>query len=135
MSVSMTLTSCEKESESDSGMNDGTLRGYVQKGQLLKGSSLTAFSLNPNMASTGESFPSSIKDDLGSFSLSMTSHAPFYELKAEGYYFNENTGEISEAPIYLSALVSSSQKDVNVNVLTTLTNGRIKKLIGEGKTL
>lgn len=130
----MVFPSCEKESESDSGTNDASLRGYVQKGQLLKGSSLTAFSLNPNMASTGESFPSSIKDDLGSFSLSMTSHAPFYELKAEGYYFNENTGEISEVPIYLSALVSSGQKDVNVNVLTTLTNGRIKKLIGEGKT-
>ena len=134
MSVFMTMTSCEKDNESDSGMKDSTLRGYVQKGQLIKGSTLTAFSLNQDMASTGESFPSSIKDDLGSFNLSMTSHAPFYELKAEGYYFNENTGEISKSPIYLSALVSSNQKDVNVNVLTTLTNGRIKKLIGEGKS-
>lgn len=42
--------------------------------------------------------------------------------------------ETSQSPIYLNALISSEQENVNINLLTTITSGRIKKLMGEGKT-
>lgn len=89
---------------------------------------------NDKLLATGESFPSVIKDDLGSFAISAEVTAPYLELKAEGYYFIENTGETSTSPIYLNALASSSQEKININLLTTLTSGRIKKLINEGKS-
>lgn len=111
-----------------------SIAGYAQKGQLIKGSSITAYALNNKLIATGESFPSTIKNDLGTFEITAEVSAPYLELKAEGYYFVENLGKTSEAPIYLNALVSSSQKDVNINLLTTITSARIKKLITDGKS-
>lgn len=126
------LMSCEKENE-DFGA-DFSISGYAQKGQFIKGATITAYALNDKLLATGESFPSVIKDDLGSFAISAEVTAPYLELKAEGYYFIENTGETSTSPIYLNALASSSQEKININLLTTLTSGRIKKLINEGKS-
>lgn len=128
------LLSCEKENDSNGAASDFSVTGYAQKGQFIKGSSITAYALNNNLSATGESFPSTIHDDLGSFTISSKVAAPYLELKAEGYYFVENTGEVSAAPIYLNALAHSSQKEININLLTTLTSGRIKKLIKEGKS-
>lgn len=126
------ILSCSEE-EIKQGSTDFSIAGYAQKGQFIKGSSITAYALNDKLQATGESFPSSIKDDLGSFIISSAVSAPYFELRAEGYYFVENTGEMSSAPIYLNALVKSSQDKVNINLLTTLTGGRIRKLISEGK--
>lgn len=126
------FVSCEND-DNKVDLSDISIVGYAQKGQLIKGASITAYALNDKLTPTGESFPSIIKDDLGSFGISAEVSAPYLELKAEGYYFVENTGETSQAPIYLNALVSSSQKEVNINLLTTITSGRIKKLMNEGK--
>lgn len=126
------VMSCEKEN--DGVASDFSIVGYAQKGQFIKGATITAYALNNKLSATGESFPSTIKDDLGSFAISAEVVAPYLELKAEGYYFVENTGETSASPIYLNALVSSSQAKVNINLLTTVTCGRIKKLINEGKS-
>ncbi|MDE5787833.1 MAG: hypothetical protein K2H79_04740 [Bacteroidaceae bacterium] len=125
--------SCEKENDSNGSASDFSMAGYAQKGQFIKGSSITAYALNNDLSATGESFPGTIKDDLGAFAISSKVAAPYLELKAEGYYFVENTGEVSAAPIYLNALVRSSQKNININLLTTITCGRIRKLIAEGR--
>ncbi len=127
------FTACEKE-EGKETVLDRTISGFAQKGQFIKGSNITIYALDKDLSATGESYPSTIKNDLGEFSISAKVTAPYLELKAEGYYFIENTGNLSEAPIYLNALVSSTQQKVNVNLLTTITNGRIKKLIHEGKS-
>lgn len=124
--------SCEKENKDI--ISETSISGYVQKGQFIKGSTITAYTLNDRLIATGESFPSVIKDDLGSFAISAEVTAPYLELQAEGYYFVENTGETSTAPIYLNAIVNSSQKKVNINLLTTITSGRIKKLINDGQS-
>lgn len=125
------LISCTKGNEN---ISDFSVSGYAQKGQFIKGSNITAYALNEKLAATGESFPATIKDDLGSFGISSEVSAPYLELRAEGYYFVENTGEISGAPIYLSALAASSVRDVNINLFTTITGGRIRKLVNEGKS-
>ena len=111
----------------------GLVSGVAQKGQLAKGSQVTAFALDENLIATGESFPANISDDLGSFSVSGKTTAPYLELRAEGYYFNEVSGSVSDAPIYLEAIVPSSKTDANLNLFTTLTKGRIKTIIASGK--
>lgn len=111
----------------------GMVSGVAQKGQLAKGSQVTAFALDENLIATGESFPANISDALGSFSVSGKTTAPYLELRAEGYYFNEVSGSVTDAPIYLEAIVPSSETDANLNLFTTLTKGRIKTIIASGK--
>lgn len=127
------IVSCGKDDGKDV-ISDFSIAGYVQKGQFIKGADVTAYSLNSELRATGESFSGAIKDDLGSFGILTKTEAPYFELKAEGYYFNENMGQMSDAPISLSALVSSSQRNVNINLLTTITSARIKRLVSEGKS-
>lgn len=112
----------------------GEIRGFAQKGQLIKGSQITAYALGVDLVATGESFPTQISDDMGAFKINCRTSAPLFELNAQGYYFVENTGEISSAPIYLQAIVSSDQSSVNLNLLTSLIVPRIKKLMSEGKS-
>lgn len=113
---------------------DCDIHGYAQKGQFVKGSQVTAFAVGQDLVATGESFPSNISDDLGAFGITGKTKAPFLELRAEGYYFNELTGAISQNPLYLEAFVKSDDKKANINLLTTAVRPRVKKLIKEGKS-
>ena len=105
------------------------LQGSAQKGQLVKSSQVTAFALNDQLVSLGTSYPSAISDDLGSFKVNAVTEANYLELRAEGYYFVENTGTLASNPIYLQAIVESKEKNANINLLTTLTVSRIKHLV------
>lgn len=107
--------------------------GVAQKGQLAKGSQVTAFALDENLVAAGESFPANTSDDLGSFTVSGKTASPYLELRAEGYYFNEVSGSMTDSPIYLEAIVPSSETAANLNLFTTLTKGRIKTIIASGK--
>lgn len=109
-----------------------SISGFAQKGQFIKGSSVTAFGLDSTLTATGASYPTSIKDDMGSFSLNAAGDAEYLEFRAEGYYFNENSGSLSETPIYLRALAEKSEAGVNINLLTTLTTPRIYHLVQGG---
>ena len=126
------ILSCTRDSGDET--SDFSVSGYAQKGQFIKGSNITAYALNEKLVATGKSFPGMIKDDLGSFGISADVSTPYLELRAEGYYFVENSGEISDAPIYLSALTASSAREVNINLFTTIAERRIKKLVNEGKS-
>ena len=126
------LSACTKEGANNAGQ--GSISGFAQKGQFVKGSQVTAFALGNNLVATGESFPANISDDLGSFSISGNTSAPYVELRAEGYYFNEITGKVSTSPLYLEAIVNSGESKANINLLTTAIKLRVKKLIKDGKS-
>lgn len=132
----MFIMACEGEKTDPDNLKDNktaiSASGFAQKGQLIKGSSVTAFGLDENLKATGASFPTSITDDLGSFALDAVGDVQYLEYKAEGYYFVENTGALSSGPIYLQALAQKDEKDVNINLLTTLTVPRIKYLASTG---
>lgn len=139
LSILFALISCGKIDSNDPNGGDKekqtcSVTGFAQKGQLVKGSQVTAFAYGEDLIATGESFPANISDDLGAFSITGKTDAPYFELRAQGYYFNEVSGEITSSPIYLEAFTKSSDKNANINILTTFTKPRIKKLIGEGKT-
>ena len=137
--TALTMFSCGKIDENSNGNNDKenatcSVSGYAQKGQLVKGSQITAFAIGEDLIATGESFPANISDDMGAFAITGKTSAPYLELRAQGYYFNEVSGGVTDSPIYLEAFTKSTDKDVNLNLLTTITKGRIKKLIASGKT-
>lgn len=131
------FASCEEEPivEADDPRSNkyAHIEGYVQKGQLVRGSQVTAFVLDHELKATGKSYPANISDDLGAFAIDIKVEEPFLELRAEGYYFNEVTGEVSESPIYLEAIGNQQSTNLNINLLTTITKPRIKKLLAEGK--
>lgn len=108
----------------------GTIMGVAQKGQFLRGSSITIYSMDKELNSTGLSYPTQTTDDMGSFSVSSVD-AAYIDVKANGYYYNENKGSTSESTINLQAVAKAGSK-VNVNLLTTLAYNRIKYLVRTG---
>ena len=108
--------------------------GYVQKGQFATGSQVTIFGLDENLVATGDRWPSNIKDASGSFSVSVVKGFAYMEVRTQGYYFDELSGETSDGMMTLEAIVDQTSDRVNVNLLTHLVRPRIKKLIAAGST-
>ena len=108
--------------------------GKVQKGPFAEGSSVDIISLDKDLSQTGQVFTTTIRDKQGTFeqrNLQLSSQ--YVELRATGYYFNEVSGKLSEAPLTLSAVADLADVDnVNVNILTTLERGRILNLTSNG---
>ena len=105
--------------------------GYAQKGPFVNGSSVTISELNADLDQTGRVYITTIADNSGSFEKKNIELVSSYvELKADGYYFNEIWGLISQSQITLYAL--ADVKDVNsanVNVLTHLEKPRVEYLV------
>lgn len=125
------LISCTKD---DIEPKSYSFNGKAQKGPFITGTNVTLNELNSNLGQTGKSFTTTIKSDDGSFSLSnIDLNSNFVLLTANGFYFNEISGELSAATLSLQALTDISGKDsVNINVLTHLIRGRIEKLVSDG---
>ena len=125
--------SCSKEESSGETITKSMFNGYVQKGPFINGSSVTITQLDNQLNQTGMTFSTKIADNSGNFeerNIGFTS--PFVELKADGYYFNEVEGELSNAPITLYALADiSDANSVNINILTHLERPRLEYLIKE----
>lgn len=131
------VTACRENNDLSGKEDKGSrnLSGYAQKGQLIKGSQITAFSYDAGVNPTGESFPANIADYLGHYSINSNSSAPYFEVRAEGYFFNELSGNVSESPLYLEAFVGSNAINANINLMTTAIKNRVKKLVKSGNTI
>ena len=92
--LALVVIACSKP-QNDGIVKDRSIHGFVQKGQFVRGSQVTAFAMDSDLVATGESFPASISDDRGAFGIQGKTIAPYFELRAEGYYFNEIEGTIS----------------------------------------
>ena len=135
LAMALAIVACEKNPEGGSTTPKNlNLTGFAQKGQFVKGSQVTAFAVGSDLVATGESFPANISDDLGAFGITSKTAAPYFDLRAEGYYFNEMKGAVSTSPLYLEAFVKADDTKANINLLTTAIRPRVKKLIKEGKT-
>lgn len=133
--TSMICVGCESNApESDVPINKNVLTGKVQKGPFVEGTDVIIFSLDSLFSQTGVVFKTSIVDKHGTFEQrDMNLSSQFVELVATGYYYNEVKGELSSAPLSLSAIADISSSDnVNVNILTTLERERILYLIANG---
>ncbi|NLJ82485.1 MAG: hypothetical protein GX330_05100 [Bacteroidales bacterium] len=110
------------------------INGVVQKGPFLNGTSIGIYELNDDYFPTGKVYSSQIVDNSGTFQLKNVSLVSQYvQLKADGYYYNEITGQNSNSPITLYALSDIKNKaSVNVNILSNLEKSRIEYLLSTG---
>lgn len=110
--------------------------GKVEKGPFISGSTITMQPMDAKMQASGETYSATITDNAGNFTFgSKLFEAPFAELTANGYFFNEVDGDLSSGTLNLRALVDLSDKStVNVNILTHLKYQRILNLVGQGRS-
>jgi|GEM_PF-1318445 len=108
--------------------------GYVQKGPFILGSSITISELNNDLQPTGRVFSTQISDNTGKYILpSVELASPYILLKADGFYFNERNGELSEAQLTLHSLVDvTDMESFNINVISHLEKDRIIELMKGG---
>jgi|GEM_PF-1341996 len=117
--------------------------GTAQKGPFLAGTTVTLNTLTerttvynsttrrPFLAPTGRSFTLET-DALGQFDTSgivlrggtAAGHERFLEAHAEGYFFDEISGQRSSELIALRAVVDASRQKLHINVLTDLSRAR-----------
>ena len=139
--VSLIFVACSSDNDvaggasGDAGVvaiKDLDVAGVTQKGPFLAGSSVAIQELNGlTFVQTGRSFRSSIKNDLGDFSIKGVNLSSQYALfEVNGYYRNEVSGEKSKGMIALNALTDLKDRShVNVNLMTHLTTDRILALV------
>ncbi|HEY6913216.1 MAG TPA: hypothetical protein VI413_00955, partial [Paludibacter sp.] len=108
-----------------------TFSGYVQKGPFVNGSSVTISELDKDLNQTGRSYSTTVAANTGSFEQKKIELVSDYvQLKADGYYFNEVSGESSSGQLTLYALADVSKvNSANINVLTHLERSRVEYLV------
>lgn len=112
-----------------------SIKGVVEKGPFVKGTTVTLYELNPEtFAQTGKVFTGSVDGDDGSFSLGKVELGSQYVLlEASGYYWNELWGENTENTLSLKAMARvSGNSKININIGTHITHKRILSLIESG---
>ncbi len=133
--VTALFVSCTDNDENidggDFGKTPHIVKGKVEKGPLVRGSSVDMRPLDKNLVPTGESYTTTIENNTGDFNYgALKVSSPYAKLTAEGYFFNEVKGELSDGTIKLDAIVDlSACETVNVNVLTHLKSQRISYLV------
>jgi len=127
------LSNCENESNSPLVQN---IKGNVQKGPFISGSSIIVYDMQSDLIPSGKSFNGIITDNSGTFLLdNIALSSNYIGLRADGFYFNEISGKQSLAQITLYALCDLSGKSsVNVNLLTHLEKARVEYLMKSGLT-
>lgn len=107
------------------------ISGYIQKGPFISGSSVSLYELDDSLSQTGKVFNTQISDNDGTFTISDVELVSDYvNFRADGFYYNEITGEQSASQITLYALSDVSEKDnINVNILTHLEKARVEYLV------
>jgi len=127
----MMFWSCSEKEES---LRNYSLSGLVQKGPFINGTQVEIIELDDQLAQTGKSYKTEIKNDLGKFEMEdIVLSSNYVELMADGFYFNEITGFLSSSRLFLRALSDiSNRSSININILTHLEPDRIKYLINNG---
>ena len=104
--------------------------GYAQKGPLLTGSSVSIREIDGHFTPGDQVCVLKTRSAAGDFEIDRYFESEYLEFRTEAYFYNEVIGAISDEPLMLRALATPFDSlDVNVNVLTTLTYGRIINLV------
>lgn len=108
-----------------------SVKGKVEKGPFISGSTINLQPMDAKLQPNGSTFSTTITDHLGNFSFGQKSlDAPYAQLTANGYFFNEVKGDLSNGTLSLRAIVNvADASTVNVNILTHLKYSRIQNLV------
>lgn len=127
------IVSCDEELGNEDNLTptDYTVKGKVEKGPFISGSTINLQPMNSKLIPTGSTFSTTIADNAGNFVFNTaTLETPYAQLAANGYFFNEVTGQLSIGTLSLRAIADlSEQSTVNVNILTHLKYARILNLV------
>ena len=127
------FSSCSKDNDADKSFAPKVFNvtGKAEKGPMIRGSHVEMRTLDESMVPTGSSYTATIDNNLGDFDYgTLKMNTPYAKLTADGYYFNEVNGELSEGTIKLDAIVDlKDHSTINVNVLTHLKSKRIHHLV------
>jgi len=110
------------------------LRGAVQKGPFVVGSSIEVSVLDSALNPTGQVFNTATTNDLGEFEITFDADGPV-ALEGVGYYYNEVSGALSTSMLTLRAFyvpTSSGAQQAYVNLITHLSGERVKALVSSG---
>ena len=104
------------------------LRGAVQKGPFVVGSSIALSILDERLNPTGLVFNTQTMNDRGEFEIAFDAAGPV-SLQGDGFHYNEVLGVLSSAAIALRAFYvpnGATEQQVYVNMVTHLTTERIR---------
>ncbi len=105
-------------------------KSLVQKGPFVQGSTISLQELNDDLTLSGNVYNTETIDDFGSFDVNAVLQNDKVDIAATGFYFNEVTGQLTNAPLTLRTFVEfSNEEKVNLNILTTISRQRIKHLM------
>ncbi len=116
-----------------------SVAGGAQNGPFVLGSTVDVSRLGGRGQPTGELFRTSTRDDLGAFGLEVDLPIPSaVEIVAEGFFFDEVSGTVTDGALTLRAFVGVSSDGAQtrfVNPLTHLAARRARHLHVDGATL
>jgi hypothetical protein len=110
------------------------LGGAVQKGPFVLGSSIQVSTMDASGNPTGQTFNTDTENDLGEFSV-VVPHDGLVEIEGTGFYYNEVTGQLSDASLTLRAWTvvgADVEQTAYLNLITHLTHARIETLMENG---
>ena len=117
---------------------DKTISGMAQKGPFDVGSTVSLSQLDSKtFVQTGSSYTGKVTNTSGAFEISnVTLSSPYVIAQASGSYRSEITGKFSSGKVTLKSFADlSNESNVNINVLTHLTNNRITYLTSKGASV
>ena len=136
--ILLCLVSCTKDDDKTdiTPISKEKITGFAQKGPFNNGTSILLSELNSDFNQTGRNITSNIKNNQGSYEIDNIEFISQYVLiNANGYYFNEITGDNSSSQLTLYALSDLSDKNsLNINILSHLEKARVEYLLSEGKS-
>ena len=109
------------------------LRGAVQKGPFILGSSVSISPLTAMAQPTGQQFEVPTSNDVGEFTLAGVPAGPV-SLLATGYFYDEIIQTLSFAPLTLRTLhrAGAGATTVNLHVLGHIAEARARALVADG---
>lgn len=111
-----------------------TYNGKLEKGAFQKGAEIIAYGWSAVNGFTGESFATTTTDNLGNYTLKSSKIKDLLYVKADGYFFNENTAVTSDSTLKLYGIIDSTKVPWNINVLTHIIKDRVTFLLESGST-
>lgn len=106
------------------------IAGVIEKGSLQQGANVQASEWNPVSGYSGKIFTATTYDNEGSYSISSTELQGILDIKADGFFINENTGNVEDSSrIILEGLVDSSTTQNNINIITHIIKQRVMYLM------
>lgn len=128
------LSSCDTNEKEDPYTEKYDLSGYAQKGPFAMGSQILINELDSALVPTGRTFSTQTQDYSGIYAINGVELASnFVQIRVDGFYFNEVSGELSETQLSLSGIMDLSQADLqNLNILTHLEQYRVQYLVEQG---